>query len=140
MVDALLLSHDADVADQVTAAALEPFVGGQDLQAREARSTAHDEHPLGEHAAAPDRDAPVGLVGGDRHVGGAEGPVLKLEHQAIEKITPAELRLVELGAEIVMVENEPLSEQLEKSTNQEEQVRRIARVYDVEASREQDPP
>src|SRR5437870_6657684 len=121
VVDALLLSHDADVADQVTAAALKPFVGGQHLQALEARSAAHDEYPLWGHAVASDGYPSVRLVGGDRHVGGAEGPRLELQHQAMEEITPAELGFVELGAEIVMIEDELLAEQLEEAADQEQQ-------------------
>src|SRR6266498_273128 len=103
VVDPFLPSHHADVPDQVTAAALEPLVGRQDLHALEARAAAHDEHALAKHPAASDRDTSVGLVDGDRHIGGAEGPVLEREHQTMEEIAPTELCFVELGAQIVVI-------------------------------------
>src|SRR5437879_10720396 len=140
MVDALLLPHHSDVADEIAAAALEPLVGRRQLHALKARSAAHDEHPLGRHAAALDRDAPIGLVRSDRHVGGAESPVLELQHQTMEEITSAELRLVELGVKIMVIEDELLAEQLKKSADEEEQVGRIAGVNDVETAREEHPP
>src|SRR5258706_6810552 len=136
VVDALLPSHHADVADQVAATALEALVGRQDLQAFQTRPAAHDEHPLRRHLAAPDRDAPVGLVGRDGYVRASESPALELEHQAMEEIAPAELRFVKLGAEVVVIEHELLSEQLEESAYQEEQVGRIAAVNDVQTARE----
>ena len=97
VVDTLLLSHHADVADQVAAAALEPPVGRQDLQAFQTRPAAHDEHPFRRHPAALHRDAPVGLVGRNGYVRDPESPVLELEHQSMEEIAPAELCFVELG-------------------------------------------
>ena len=140
IVDALLLSHHAHVADEVAAAALEPRVGRQDFQALETRSAAYDEHPLGRHAAALDGDSSVRLVGGDRYVGGAESPVLERQQQAMEKATPAKLRFEELGVEIVVIENEFLSDELEESTDQEEQIGRVAGVNDVETACKQHPP
>src|SRR5258708_36062078 len=122
IVDALLLPQRRDVADEMLAAALQPRVGRQDLQAFETRPAAHDEHSFGRHAAAPDRDAAVGLVGRDRHVGAAKSPVLELQYQAMEEIAAAELRFVELGVEIVVIKNELLSEQLETCSNHKKHV------------------
>ena len=109
-------------------------------QAIEARSAAHHENPVGRHAAAIDGDTPVGFVGGDRHVSRSECPVLERQHQAIEEIAPAELRLIELRIEIVMIEHELLAEQLEEAADQEKQVRRIAGMDDVESTGEEHPP
>src|SRR5207302_5001481 len=98
-----------------------------------------DEHPFRRHPAAPHRDAPVGLVGRNGYVRAPESPVLELEHQSMEEITPAELCFVELGVEIVMIEQEFLTEQPEEPADQEEQVGRIAGVNDVEPAREEHP-
>jgi hypothetical protein len=139
-VDALLLAHHADIADQVAPPVLEPLVRRADAHALEARSAAHHEHALGRHAAALDGDAPVGLVGGDGHIGAAECPALQPEHQAVEEIPPAELGFVQLRVDVVVVEDELLAEQLEEPADQEEEVRRIAGMNHVEAARGEHPP
>src|SRR5262245_23238440 len=140
VVDALLPRHDADVADQVAAAAFQPLVGGLDPEPLEARSAAHDKYPPAGHAPAPDGDAAVGLIGGYRDIGDAEGPVLELEEQPVDEIAAAELGLVELGAKVMVVEHELLAQRPERDADQKEQVRRIARVDDVEAAGEKDLP
>jgi hypothetical protein len=62
------------------------------------------------------------------------GPVLELEHHAVEEIAPAELGLVELGARVVVVEDELPAEELEERADQEEKVGRIAGVDHVEST------
>ena len=49
----------------------------------------------------------------------------------------AELRLVELGVDVVVVEHELLAEQLVEAADEEDRVRRIAGMDDVEAATEQ---
>ena len=57
-------------------------------------------------------------------------------HQPIEKIAPPELRLVELGIDVVMVEDKALAgEQLEEAADQEDEVRRVTGVDDIEPVR-----
>src|SRR5438132_10389057 len=58
----------------------------------------------------------------------------------MEKATPAELRFEELGVEIVVIENEFPSDELEESADQEEQIGRVAGVNDVDAACKQHPP
>ena len=78
VVDAFLSPHHADVADQVAAAALERCGCGGTIFMRSRLGPLRTTNTRsGVHAAALDGDAPVGLVGGDRHVGGAEGPALQ---------------------------------------------------------------
>jgi L-fucose isomerase-like protein len=50
---------------------------------------------------------------------------LQGHHQLPEGIAAAELRLVELGIDVVVVEDELLAEQLEEAADEEEQVRRL---------------
>src|SRR5205807_6273733 len=59
---------------------------------------------------------------------------------SVEEVAPAEFRLVELGREVVVIEEEFLAQQLEESPDQHEQVRRVAGVHDVEAAREEHAP
>src|SRR5258708_31468049 len=87
IVDALLLPHHPDVADEILAAALQPRVGRQDLQAVETRPAAHDEHLFGRHAAAPDRDAAAGLPCPGPHLAAAKSPGSDPHHPAIGTIS-----------------------------------------------------
>src|SRR5688572_33256536 len=80
------------------------------------------------------------MIGRDGDVRAAEGPALELQHQAIEEVPPPELGLVELRVDVVVVEDEALAEELEESADEEEEVRRIARVDRVEAAREEHLP
>jgi len=57
-----------------------------------------------------------------------------------KKFAAAEFRLVELRVDVVVVEDEPLAEQLEEAADEEEEVRRIARMDHVEAAREKHAP
>ena len=56
-----------------------------------------------------DSDAAIGLVGGDRDIRDFEGEALQPPHQLPEEAAPPELRLVELGVDVVMVEDELLA-------------------------------
>src|SRR5688572_10140218 len=132
-VDALLPAHDADVPDQIALSAFQRFNRGDYLEAFQARASAHHEHALGRHAAALDGDAAVGVVGGDRHVGEAEGQALEQAHRLPEQVAAAELGLVELRVGVVVVEHELLAEQLEQVADEEKEIRRVAGVDDVEA-------
>ena len=54
-------------------------------------------------------------------------------HQLVKKIPPAEFRFIEFGIDIVMIEQEFLAEeQLEKATDQKNQIRRVAGMDDIE--------
>ena len=91
-------------------------------------------------AAAFDGDALVGLVGRDGHVSRLERPAFEQHHQFVEQVAPAEFGFVQLGVDIVVVEQELLAkEQLEESPDQEDEIRRIARMDRVEAALAQHP-
>src|SRR5207247_7256796 len=111
-----------------------------DAQTLEARTAAHHEHLVGIHAAALDGDAAVRLVGRDGHVRGVECEPLERHHELPEEAATAELRLIELRVDVVVVEDEFLPEELEEAADEEEEVRRIARVDRVEAAREEHAP
>ena len=140
-VDSFLRAHHADVADQIVPAALELRLWRHDAHALQLRAAAHHEYLAGIHAATFDRDPPIRFVGGDRHIRGLESPAFEPHHQAIEKIAPAELCLVQLGVDVVMVKDEFLAEEeLEEAADQKQQIGRIAGLDDIEAARQQHAP
>jgi predicted ATPase with chaperone activity len=89
---------------------------------------------------ARDRDLPVRLVGRDRHVRHLEREALEPDHELPEEVAAPELRLVELRVDVVVVEDEFLAQELEETADEEEEVRRVARMDHVEAAREEDAP
>jgi len=107
LIDALLLSINADVAERGTRGRVWPRSGAdlQAIQARRWRTT----NTVREACGAPDRDASVGLVGGDRHVGYSEGQYSELQHQTVEEIA-VRTSARRARVEIVVIENEFLSE------------------------------
>src|SRR6185369_8488117 len=133
-VDALLAAHHPDIADQITSTVLERRRWRQHAQATQIRPAAYDEDLGGRALAALDRNLAVGLVGRDAHVGGLERAALEPEHQAVEQIAALELRFVQLGIDVVMIEQEFLAEQLVEAADQEQRIGRIARVDRVEAA------
>ena len=57
------------------------------------------------------------------------------------QVAPAEFRLVEFGIDVVMVEDEPDTENVfEEASGQEQEVGRVAGVENVEAAPEEDAP
>src|SRR6185437_3223775 len=81
-----------------------------------------------------DGDGPVGLVGGGDPVGTAEGTPLEEAEAPVEGGgAVVELRLVELRAEVVVVEDEPDAEGPQGEGQRPEDVRRVAGLEDVEA-------
>jgi len=82
--DSLLLSHDADIADQIAAPLLQPIVARQDLYPFQLRSRADDDDATGRLAATLDSNATVGLICRDDHICQAESAALQIEEQAIE--------------------------------------------------------
>jgi hypothetical protein len=129
-----------DIADKVFAPLLQGFHRRDDLEPTQVRAAAHHEHPLGIHAAALDGDAPVRFVGGNRDIGRLECPALEPAQEPVEEIPAAEFRLVELGVDVVVIENELLAEQLEEPTDQKNRIRGIAGVDDVESACQQHSP
>jgi hypothetical protein len=133
VVDAFLLAHHAHVADQVTPAAPELRLGRDDLQPVQLGPAANDEHAAGVHATTFDGDAAVGLIRRDGDVCRSKGGSLQPHHQPPQQPTAAELGFVELGVDVVVVEDELRAEAaLVVAAHQEQQVRRVAGVNHVE--------
>ena len=133
-VDPVLRAHRAQVADQEAPAVLDRWIRLDREDALGVRRAAHDVHLLGRHAATLDRDAAVGLVGGDHRIGAAVGhalaPAQEPMHQAARA---AALRHVHLGAQVMLVEEERRAEPAEQAADREVEVRRIAGMDHVQA-------
>jgi hypothetical protein len=62
VVDALLLSHDPNVADQIAATVLALWNGWLELHPRKVRTAADDEDTLRRHVPSSDRDVAIRLI------------------------------------------------------------------------------
>jgi hypothetical protein len=106
------------------------------VHAGEIGTRAHDEHLLRRHAPARDRNLAIGIVGGDRDIGEREAPAFEPAEQLPEEIVAAEFRLVELGPDIVLVEDEAHAEKnLPETCHEKDEIWRIAGLDHVEAAR-----
>ncbi|WP_348240022.1 hypothetical protein, partial [Salmonella enterica] len=82
-------------------------------------------------------DALVRLVRRDTNVGSLEGQTLEHQQCFVEKVAPIEFREIQLGIDVVMIENEPLTEQFVERADQKDRIRRISRLDHVEAPTEE---
>jgi hypothetical protein len=138
-VEPLLRTDHADIPDQVRRTLLQLGPRRAQLEVLDLRPRAHDEDVLGRHAAARARDLGVGFVGGDRDNSAAERQPLDQHHQPPEQPPPAKLGLVELRADIMMVEEVAHAERAQRPGDKEDQVGRVATVQDVDAPLAPDP-
>ena len=106
VVDAVLRSHHAQVADEVAAAAPERLVGRDGDEAREIGRAAHHRGALGRDSTATLRDAAVALVRRDHVVGQPEGGLLEQLRGEQQRPAGAEARTEQLGHQVVVVEDE----------------------------------
>jgi hypothetical protein len=132
-IEALLLADDANIRHKVSPPPFPSRVNNAGAHAVEIGSRPDREYPTGAHSAAFDCNAAVGLIGSERYICGSESEPFEQHQTAPKKAPAAEFRLEQLGIEIVMVEDEFLSEkQLIKTCDQEDQVWRIATMNDIE--------
>src|SRR5512140_2277706 len=112
VVDAVLGCHDAQVGDEEGPAALERRVGRQARKAPLLGAGAHDHDLLGVEPAAAQGHVAVGLVGRDHEVGRGVGETLERAQPVVPEALAPEARDVDLGRQVVLVEQEALAEQL----------------------------
>ena len=97
------------------------------------RRAADDEGVLDRDPAAAGGHGAVALVGGDDGVRGAVGAPLQQAHRPVHRVALlAEPREVELGHEVVLVEDDPGAAGLRAQRGEEQQVRRVAQVDHVD--------
>jgi len=132
-VDAVLRTHDPEVGDEVAAAA--PELGDRRTapQLDRVRPGADDGDVVAGLAAAIDRDLRVGAVGRHDVVGRPErGPFERDETAAREPGSAREARVEELGAQVVVVEDElGAVPRAQPPRDRPEDVRGVARLQHV---------
>src|SRR5665647_2257857 len=102
---------------------------------------AHDEDFGGAFAAAREGYVPVRLVRRDHDVGRGERQSLRSAHKSIAPVAPPELRLVELGHDVVLVKDHADAvNNFVPAGDQEEEVGWVADVHHVEGSLVPDAP
>src|SRR5262249_47635923 len=141
IVDSILRIHGADVAKNDFALALESCIGFDQSHAGQVGAVADNEQPVGVDGVAPDGDGSIALIRHDRDVREFQREPLE-EHEASRHQAMSRLLVageIELWRQIVMVEDEPLSEKSVNSADDEERVRRVVGMDDVEALPRGDP-
>ena len=132
-VHPVLVTHDAQIAGEVRAAVPQLRVLGAGAHHRGIGAAA-DHRRVGPVQTAPvHRHRPVGLVGGDHVVGGGEGGALEREEQRQgQAAITAEPGPVDLGTQVVVVEDEPDAAPPVPAGEGEVRVRRVAGLHDLE--------
>src|SRR5690606_14200720 len=137
-VDAFLTPHDPDIADEIAPTLAQLRHRRKDLESSQVRAAANDEHFRRRQSATLDCDAAVRFVRRNGHIRGPESQTLERQHQSVEEVASLELRLVQLGVDVAVIEQEPLTEELVKAADEKKRVGRIACVNRVEALLDQD--
>jgi hypothetical protein len=140
VVHAVLRAHHAEVDAQVRSSALEGRIGLHTLESAGQRSAAYHRDSVGRNAPAFHRHAPIRFVGGNHSVGGAVGLLLQPQQAFVEQVAPIETRLVQLGAQIVLVEHELDALAFVPAPNKPEGVGRVAGLNHIEAALAPDAP
>ena len=122
-----------EVRDEVGLAVSQRRVGCGRDEPLEVGCAADDEDVLRTFAAALERDRAIRLVRRDHDVGERERPPLGGERQPVEEVSTAvEAGLVQLGNEVVVIEDERGPAALEHAHGGQQQIRRVARLHDLE--------
>ena len=121
-VDALLLAHHADVADEIAPPALQRSDAAARRFRRSRLGPLRTTNTLS--GSMPPRSMAMRRY--DSLVAIDTSAVRKVQrssahHQPVEEVAPAELRFVQLGVDVVVVEDELLAEQLEEAADEEDQ-------------------
>ena len=127
-VDAVLRPHDTDVGGQEPAAAAQLRARLATPQPLRVRAAADHRYLAGRLAVPCYGDVPVGLVGRNHMVRGPVCPALHGPQQLVRQPRAVgETGLVELRAEVVMIEHEPGAvENAKGQRDRPEDVRRVA--------------
>ena len=137
-LDAVLIAHQADEADQVWRRRSQRRIRLDRSDQPGLGAVPHDEDVLG-CPAALDRHLAERLVRGEDDVGEREAePLGAREHVAESR--PTTLGRIELGAEVVMVEHRGAASPAQCDRRQQQHIRRVARVDDVERTPLGDTP
>ena len=139
-VDAFLIAHNANIAHHEGAAIFPAGHRVHLLQVVEIRPGPHHKHALILHATTLHRNFAIALVGGDGNGRAFKGDPFKKAHRLPEEAALVELGLIQLGVDVVVVENILHAQQAELPSDKEDEIRRIATLNDINAAREKDLP
>ena len=141
VVDAVLWAHDAEITKQVLFALLQCGVRDAPHKPAHVRRASDHEHSPRVLAAAVEGNLPVAPVRRNDDVGKPVGETLGGDHASVQKIpAAAEPGEVELGHQVMLVEDQPGASQLERQRDGEQQVGRVADVDDVETAQPASQP
>ena len=133
-VDTVLGAHDPEVHREMFAASEEPSVGRLCLESLRIWTGAHHRHVLAALGAPSHGDATVRVVGRNDMIGTAESaPFEDADGPVEDRSVVIEFRFVQLGTEIVVIEDEADPEHLEDQGNRPKDVRRVTGLQDVES-------
>src|SRR5271157_6154698 len=118
---------------------LEPRLWGAFSDSGQVRVTPHHERALAPHAAARQGHFMVGFVGGNGDVRGSEGQAFSPAHQLVSEAAPLKLRIVELGIQVMVIEDKSNVKKFEEDPDQEDDVRWVTGMDDTEAGARVDP-
>ena len=135
MIDTVLGAHHAQIGKEIRLAAFERGVDGDAVKDVRARSTSHDEDVLWPLSPTLECNASVGLVGAEHDVRHSKSEPLGHERRPVARATLRETRDEELGNQVVVIEHECCAASAHVEGREEEHVRRIARMDQVERIR-----
>ena len=142
VLDAVLIPHDSEVSDDRRGPRPQALVAAYGLEIFEIGAIPNDRDPSRRDASAPRLDLSVGLVRGDDAVRQAARDPFQ-DDQELEDDPPRarpEARDVHLRGDVVVIEDESFSEQeLVDRADQDERVRRVVRMDDVESMATENP-
>ena len=133
-IHAVLRAHHAEVDHQQRFAFFQLRIRSFAPHLLRNRADADDEDVVRGLRSPLDGDFPVGPIRGKRNGRGLERQPLCQAHQTVEKVLPVELRQVELGRQVQMVEDEPHAEWPVNPRHEENQIGGIPGVEDLEAA------
>jgi len=133
VIDSVLGRHLAEVDEQVLLSTAQRVIWLYGHETVEVWAVAYDKHLVWILAPARERDPPIGLIGRDDHVGEAERDPLRKAGELVHQVpSSSEAGQVELGHQIVMIEDQPCPAPAQRPGGKQQDVGWIGGVHDIE--------
>ena len=132
MVNAVLRTYQPNVDEQVLAPAGEHRIARDRLKLLEHRAVAYDEDILRRLVGALDGKTPYGVVGYQCDIGERERHALESPQRSPYGFPPRGAARVQLGHQIMMIEDQSSATPSLAESCEQEEVRRVARLDDAE--------
>ena len=131
-IDAVLRAHESEIRDQKALPALSFLVRLNRSKSLRIRSIANDKHVLRPLAASFKGNASVRLVRRDDDISSPERQALRGKKRTVKNVTAPITGFVELGSQVVMIEDQARALTLDGPDGRGKEIRRVARMDDVE--------